>query len=317
MQGKSYNFYIGIDVSKKILDVALESQSRTLQFTNNETGLEQLYQILTAKEESLILMEATGGYESYASNWLRKQGFRVAVVNAKRVRDYAKAAGKLAKTDRIDAQMIRSYGCTFNPLTQELKSSEQKALDEYNKRRQQLVRMLTMEKQHLEQSSEHIKKRIRRHIKLLQQQIEGIDKQLSHLIEADAVMSAKVVRLDEIQGVGKVTAMNVIIGLPELGQLTPKEVAALVGVAPFNRDSGTRRGQREISGGRSEVRAALYMSVLSAKRFNPVIKEFYDRLIAKGKAKKVAITACMRKLIIIMNAIVRDEANWSPKLKMA
>lgn len=316
MNKKSYKFYIGIDISKAKLDVALNEEGPVLQFSNDESGLKSLIKILPPKMKTLIVMEASGGYEQYSSEGLRKKGFQVAVVNAKRVRDHAKAGGKLAKTDRIDAQVVRSYGSTYQPAPQALESALQSDLNDYIKRREQLIRLLTLEKQYKEKASIKIKKSIQKHIKTLENELAILDKKLEQLVDQDAQLQKKVMQLDEIKGVGKVTALNVIIGLPELGQLTPREAAALVGVAPFNQDSGKYKGQRKISGGRSAVRSALYMAILSAKKYNPAIKAFYERLVAKGKLKKVALVACMRKLIIIMNAMVRDGSNWQSSLKM-
>jgi transposase len=306
MTKKTYKFHIGIDVSKAKLDVAL-SESKVVQFSNNEAGLQQLAKILPLKKKSLIAMEASGGYEQYSSQWLRIKGFQVVVVNAKRVRDHAKAAGKLAKTDKIDAFVIRSYAEKYHPIPQPLGSELQSDLSAYIKRRGQLIHLITLEKQHQEQASEKIKKGIKKHLKILEEELAELDK--------DFELQKKVMQLDEIKGVGRITALNVLIGLPELGKLTQKEVAALAGVAPYNQDSGKFKGQRKISGGRRIVRTALYMAALSAKKYNPIIKVFYERLIAKGKLKKVALVACIRKLIIIMNAMIRDNTNWQPKLK--
>jgi transposase len=241
----------------------------------------------------------------------------VAIVNAKRVRDYAKAAGRLAKTDTIDAMMIMKYGQAFNPIPQALESQIEEHLGDCANRRAQVIQMLTMEKQHLETTSIKIKKHILKHIVVLEKELDLIEKDQKEIVNQDASLKEKVSRLDEIKGVGEITAINVITYLPELGKLTNKEVAAISGVAPFNRDSGTMRGKRTTWGGRSALRSALYMAILSARRCNPALKIFYDRLIAKGKAKKVAMVACMRKLIIIMNAMIRDGQPWRATSKSA
>jgi transposase len=310
MNEKSHDFYIGIDVSKKYLDVAINTTNAVSQFTNDVLGLKKLIKRLPDKSRSLVIMEASGGYEKESVKWLKKQGYSVAIVNAKRVRDYAKAAGKLAKTDNIDAQMILKYGQTFNPIPQALESQRQEDLESYANRRDQIIKMLTMEKQHLEAADPKMKKPILKHMKALEKELALIEKRQEEAVKQDPDLKEKVDRLNEIKGVGEITAINVMTHLPELGKLTSKEVAAMVGVAPFNRDSGTMRGKRTIWGGRSAVRKVLYMAALSAKKFNPTLKIFYDRLIAKGKAKKVAIVACMRKLIIIMNAMIRDGSTW-------
>ena len=309
MTDNVYKFYVGIDVSKSILDISI-SNNQFLQVPNDEAGLKEFLKSFSHKKNTLVILEATGGYEKYAANYLRQKKFSVVVVNAKRVRDFAKASGKLAKTDKIDARTIMTYGRTFNPEPQPLVSEDENKRQETISRRNQLVRMITLEKQHLEHASISIKKSINKHILYLEKELALIEKLLKDLFNQDAELKDKMERLDEINGVGEVTAMNILIHLPELGKLSHKEISALVGVAPFNRDSGQSRGKREIWGGRAPVRAALYMAVLSARKFNPALKRFYDRLIEKGKLKKVAIVACMRKLIIIMNAMLRDGARW-------
>ena len=310
MTNNSYKFYIGIDVSKAKLDVAMGDGNAPLLVTNDSDGLKRMLNKLPDKEESLIVLEASGGYERYAADYLRGESYKVAIVNPKRVRDFAKAAGKLAKTDCIDAQIIRDFGQTFNPSTQpSLTQAETQRLQTLN-RREQLVRMITLEKQHLETSSENYKKEIKKHIVFLEKQLELLENKLVELFNQEPILREKVERLDEIKGVGKITAMNILIHLPELGSLTNKEVAALAGVAPYNRDSGQMSGKRAVWGGRAAVRSALYMAILSAIKFNPAIKHFYQKLIAKGKLKKVAMVACMRKMIITMNAMMRNNMRW-------
>lgn len=307
-----YKFYIGIDVSKSKLDVAINNNNSLLQFSNDQDGLKELIKLLPLKKRSLIILEATGGYEKFAVNYLRRKNFNVAIVNAKRVRDFAKASGKLAKTDGIDAQAIMMFGKAFNPTPQALASDEEEKRLQTVNRRAQLVRMIAMEKQHLEHASDVNEKCIKKHIRFLEKELSLIESTLEQQFNQDPTLKDKLTRLDEIKGVGTVTAMNILIHLPELGQLSSKEISALAGVAPFNKDSGQSKGKREIWGGRSQVRAALYMAVLSAKKSNLALKRFYDRLIAKGKLKKVALVACMRKLIIVMNAMIRDNSEWQP-----
>lgn len=310
MTKNAYKFYIGVDISKAKLDVALGTNNSLLQVSNDQQGLKDLIKQLPAKKRSLIIMEASGGYEKYAANYLRERKFNVAVINAKRVRDFAKASGKLAKTDSIDANVIMEFGKAFNPTPQALASPEENLRLQNINRRAQLVRLITMEKQHSEQASDVHKKGIKKHIRFLEKELTAIEDSLKEQFKQDPVMQDKLARLDDIKGVGEVTAMNILIHLPELGQLTPKEIAALAGVAPFNKDSGLMKGKRMIWGGRAQVRAALYMAALSAKKSNAALKRFYDRLVAKGKVKKVALVACMRKLIIIMNAMIRDNTTW-------
>jgi Transposase and inactivated derivatives len=312
MTKNAYKFYIGVDVSKAKLDVALSNNNSLLQFTNDQQGLKALLKQLPAKKRSLIVLEASGGYEKYAANYLRQKSFNVAVVNAKRVRDFAKAGGKLAKTDGIDAKVIMEFGQAFNPIPQAPATLEEDQRLQSINRRAQLVRIIAMEKQHAEHASDAHKKGIKKHIRFLEKELAVLEDSLKEQFTQDPNLQDKLTRLDGIKGVGQVTAMNILIHLPELGQLSPKEVSALAGVAPFNKDSGQMKGKREIWGGRTPVRAALYMAVLSAKKSNAALKRFYDRLVAKGKPKKVALVACMRKLIIIMNAMVRDNTAWQP-----
>jgi transposase len=313
MTNISYKFYIGIDVSKSNLDISISTNKSLLTFSNDEYGLKELVKILPNKKSSLIILEATGGYEKLTANYLRRKQFNVAVVNAKRVRDFAKASGKLAKTDGIDAQTIMMFGMAFNPTPQSLISEEEDLRQQNISRRNQIVRMITMEKQHLEFASNHMKKLINKHICYLEKALESIEDILKELFNQDSILKDKLERLDEIKGVGEITAMNILIHFPELGTLSHKEASALAGVAPFNKDSGQSKGKREIWGGRAPVRSALYMAVLSARKFNPALKRFYNRLIEKGKLKKVALVACMRKLIIIMNAMLRDGSRWEAK----
>lgn len=315
MTNNVYKFHIGIDVSKAKLDVAMSNNNLFLQTSNNKRGFEELVKSLPSKKQTLIVLEATGGYEKIVANYLRQKKFNVAVVNAKRVRDFAKASGKLAKTDSIDAETIMHFGKTFNPVAQILASEDHNERQNHINRRDQLVRMITLEKQHGEHASKKIQKSIDKHICYLQKELEKTEALLKELFMQDSILKDKLTRLDEIEGVGEITAMNVLIHMPELGTLSNKEISALAGVAPFNKDSGQSTGKRETWGGRSQVRAALYMAVLSAKKYNTVIKRFYDRLVDKGKMKKVAIVACMRKLIIIMNAMLRDGTTWEARCK--
>lgn len=307
-----YKCYVGIDVSKATLDVALSNAPALYHVTNNEAGLKTLLTLLPDKKHTLIVMEATGGHEGHAANYLRQQQCNVAIVNAKRVRDFAKASGTLAKTDRLDARVILQYGQTFQPTPQALLSNAEAERQHYLGRRSQLVKMLAMEKQHLEHACDRVKQLIHQHIETLENELALVEKALEGTIAQDSIVKEKIDRLDAIKGVGKVVAMNILIHLPELGTLSPKEASALAGVAPFNKDSGQSKGKREIWGGRAPVRAALYMAILTAVKFNPDLKRFYERLIARGKLKKVAMVACMRKLIIIMNAMLRDGTSWQP-----
>jgi len=310
MTNSVYKYYVGIDVSKAKLDIAISKQESNLVFGNKEEDFKELIKALPAKKRTLIILEATGGYEKLVANYLRKKKFAVSVVNAKRVRDFAKASGKLAKTDKIDARTIMLFGQAFNPFPQALVCESQEERGQLIIRREQLVRMIALEKQHLEHVVEGNSKFINQHIGYMEKQLALIEKQLEESFDKDARLKEKRDRLDEIKGVGKVTAMNILIYLPELGTLSSKEASALAGVAPYNKDSGQSQGKKQIAGGRAKVRAALYMAILSARKFNPAIKNFYDRLISRGKLKKVAMVACMRKLITVMNAMLRDNTSW-------
>jgi transposase len=312
MTNKSYKVYVGIDVSKAKLDVSISGHASLLQFSNDETGLKALVKLIPSKKNSLVILEATGGYEKVCATYLRQKKCNVAVVNAKRVRDFAKACGKLAKTDGIDAEVIRHFGQTFNPIPQVLVPEEADKRQVTIHRRDQLVRMIATEKRYREHSNDWSRKSIKKHIDFLEEELACVEKLLEEQFTKDPVLKDKLTRLDAIKGVGVVTAMNILIHLPELGSLTSREVSALAGVAPFNKDSGKSKGKREIWGGRAPVRSALYMSVLSAKKSNVAIKLFYERLLTKGKLKKVAMVACMRKLLIMMNAIIRDGTEWKP-----
>lgn len=254
MRQNTYNFYIGIDVSKQYLDVATSTKG-IFQVTNDKSGFKKLFKSLPNKQHSLVVMEASGGYEKDVARWLKEQGCAVAVVNAKRVRDFAKAAGTLAKTDRMDAHMIMTYGKVFNPVPQARESQTEEALGQQATRRAQVIKMLTMEKQHLCVAKGIIKKRILKHIQVLEKELKQIEAEQEEMVKHDAVLEDKVQRLDAIIGVGQTTAITVITHLPELGTLTSKEVAAIAGVAPFNHDSGTQRGKRKTWGGRSALRS--------------------------------------------------------------
>lgn len=312
MTKKSYKYYVGIDVSKAKLDIVLSQEGKVITCCNKEKDIKELTKQLPNAQDSLVVLEATGGYERLASRTLKKAGYCVAVVNAKRVRDFAKADGKLAKTDSIDGRVIWLFAKTFNPIAQPLESDAALIREDYLRRREQLVRLITLEKHYLEHASGTMQKEIINHIAHLNKKMALIESKLEELVQEDESLKKQVERLDDIKGVGFITAINVLINLPELGTLSHKEISALVGLAPFNQDSGQYKGQRKIKGGRAQVRAALYMAVLSAKKFNPKIKEFYDRLLARGKLKKVALIACMRKLLIIMNAMLRDDSQWNP-----
>ena len=308
-----YTFNIGIDISKKKLDISYNAE-QTASFDNDLTGFKQLLKQIKNKKLTRVVMEATGGYERPLVSFLQERGVVVSIVNAKRVRDYAKALGKLAKTDKIDSHVIRLFAEAINPQITEQLSESQQSLDSLTLRRNQLVKQRAMEKQHSETvTNKEAKQSINRNIKFLDKEIKRIDKKINELISLDVVIQEKINRLATIKGVGAVVALTFIADLPELGTLSNKEISALVGVAPFCRDSGSMRGQRTIWGGRSQVRSILYMATLSAITHNAPIKEFYERLLRNGKTKKTALVACMRKLLTVANSMIRNNIDWNPE----
>ena len=312
MMNKTYQFNIGVDIAKQKIDVSFNDQ-KVASFENNLAGFKLLLKEIENKPQTRVAMEATGGYEKPLAQFLQGQGIVVSIVNAKRVRDYAKALGLLAKNDVIDAKVIRLFANAVDPKLSSTASDTQQALDAQMHRREQLVKQRAVEKQHLETvGNKDAVRSIKRTIAFLDKEIERIEKAIKALISADSVLTEKVDRLSGIKGVGDVTALTLIADLPELGQLTNKEISALVGVAPFCRDSGTQKGKRTTWGGRTQVRSILYMSTLSAVQYNPPLKAFYNRLLMKGKAKKVALVACMRKLLTIANSMLRNNTTWNP-----
>lgn len=301
---------IGIDVGKEKLDAALNGQKRVKSWANDETDRAKLAAWVVDQQVALVVVEASGGYEARIVSELVERGQAVALVNPTRVRAFARAAGVLAKTDKIDARTIAYFGATMAPRAQARRSQAQLALNESVTRRRQLVLMITAERNRLQTASPEMRESIARHLDWLQQEINALEEQINQAIAANSEWAETAKRLQSVPGVGTITASTLVADLPELGQLNRQKIAALVGVAPFNNDSGKRRGKRRIFGGRTSVRSVLYMAALSATKHNPVIKAFYERLLAKGKVKKVAITACMRKLLVILNSIVKSGQDW-------
>lgn len=301
--------HVGIDVAKDTLEVACGPQASTQCFANDDSGHEALVSALGVHPVDLIVMEATGGYEAPCACALQAAGFTVAVVNARQARDFAKAMGYLAKTDCIDARVLASLAAVLaqrpdrEKRVRALPSEEQRRLHALVLRRRQLVQMLVGERNRLAMSHRAARGSIEALIKAIREQISQIEGELtSHIAHHHADLAGL---LQSTKGIGPNTCMVLIADLPELGKLSGREISALVGLAPFNRDSGTMRGKRTIFGGRAQVRCAIYMASIVAMRHNRVIKTFYERLLAAGKPKKVAIVACMRKLLTILNAMVR------------
>lgn len=304
---------VGIDVSKAKLDVAILPGGEELTTTNDEVGCRALATRLKDVQPTRIVLEATGGHENLIAGILSAEGLPVVVVNARQVRDFAKATGKLAKTDRVDARILARFGEAIKPEPRPLKDDEAQALTAIITRRRQIVDMITAEKNRLAISHQTVKKDIRETIEWLQKRLEDINNDLSRTVEANNVWKDKIDILQTCKGIGPGNSTTLVCSLPELGTLNRREMAALVGICPYNRDSGTMRGKRTIFGGRASVRAMLYMGTLSAVRYNPVIKAFYERLIKAGKLRKVAIVACMRKLLTILNAMLKNMTPWNPE----
>ena len=305
--------YIGIDVSKATLDVASLPNGESWTVTNDDLGLAELTPQLVALGPALIVLEATGGFEMLAAITLAKAGLPIAVVNPRQVRDFAKAMGKLAKTDALDAGILAEFAQRVRPEPRPLPDEAAQLLDSLLTRRRQLVDMLTAEKNRLGFARGPVKRDINRHIRWLEKRLADVDGDLQDAIAASPLYQAKADLLRSVPGVGPVTTLTLIATLPELGHLSRHQIAALVGVAPLNRDSGTLRGKRMVWGGRAPVRAVLYMAALVGIKHNPVLRVFYERLRAAGKPFKVAVTACMRKLLTILNAMLHQNRRWDPQ----
>ncbi|MEO0537194.1 MAG: IS110 family transposase [Cyanobacteria bacterium P01_A01_bin.123] len=305
--------WVGIDVCKRTLDTHIRPSGRLLQHANTEVGIAQLVAELSSLPVERVVLEATGGLELVATVQLSQAGLPVAVVNPRQVRDFARATGQLAKTDTIDAAILAHFAAVIQPEVRPLASEETRQLSELVTRRHQLVEMITAEKNRRAVMQGAVRDQINRHIDWLQEQLKELDEQLQQTIRQTPLWCQQAKLLQSVPGVGDVLSATLLAELPELGQLSTKQIAALVGLAPLNRDSGQFRGRRMIWGGRARVRTALYMPTLVATRHNPVIKAFYERLLAQGKQKKVALTACMRKLLIILNAIAKSGQPWQPQ----
>jgi transposase len=307
---KAQEIFVGIDVSKLWLDGAIHEQSETFRVRNEESGLAELVKRLKKWKPRLIVVEPTGGFEILAVAELSRAGLPVVVVNAKRIRDFAKATGQLAKTDKLDAKVLAHFAAAVRPELRALQTEEEEQLTALLTRRKQVLDMLSMEKNRLGTVRATMREDLQTHIHWLASRLKELDQEIAALVQAIPAWQAKDALLQSVPGVGTVTSTTLLGMLPELGQLNRQEIAALVGVAPMNKDSGKKKGKRRIFGGRAEVRNVLYMAVLSATRFNALIQKFYQRLIRHGKEKKVALTACMRKLLVILNAMVRSNQPW-------
>ena len=308
--------FIGIDVAKAHLDVAVRPDGDTWQAANDASGIAALVAHLDQLRPTLVVLEATGGYERPVTASLVAAGVPVAVVNPRQIRDFAKATGKLAKTDTLDAHVLAHFADAVRPTPRPLPDADTQMLAAILGRRRQVVAMLTAEQNRLHTAPTTIRERIGAHIVWLEEDLKEIDTALAQAIADDPTWRERDALLRSVPGVGPVLAVALLAQLPQLGALTRHQVAALAGVAPLNRDSGTRRGIRTVWGGRARVRGALYMAALVATRYNPVIRAFYARLCAAGKPKKVALTACMRKLLTILNALLAHRTPWNPSVSI-
>lgn len=304
--------FVGIDVSKSELEVGILPDSRTWKTSNDQKGLSELVKSLRDLSPAIIVMEATGGLQMPAAGMLAAAGLPVVVINPRQVRHFAKALGILAKTDRIDALVLAQYGEKMRPEPRPLKDEQTQELEALLTRRRQLVEILTAEQNRLKTASRGVASNIRAHITWLNQNIQDVDKDLTISVKSTPIWREKDEIIQSFTGAGRVLSFTLLAGVPELGLLNRRKTGALVGVVPFNRDSGRFKGKRSIWGGRAHVRAVLYMATLAAIRFNPVIKQFHKRLVEAGKKPKVAITACMHKVLTILNALVRKGTRWDP-----
>ena len=312
----SDSVFIGIDVSSQTLEVASSAQAKTWQASNDAHGIESLCSQLTALGPALVVLEATGGYEFEAACALQAAGLPTAVVNPRMARDFARAIGALAKTDALDAHMLAAFARVLHQhpererFVKPLADAQLQQLQALVLRRRQIVQMLTGERQRLRISHAAARPSIERVIEFLKQELGDSDTEVAAHVQHHHAQLAQA--LTSVPGIGAASVAVLLAELPELGKLDRRRVAALVGVAPLNRDSGQMRGQRSIWGGRAQVRRTLYMATLTAVRYNPVLKPYYEHLLAAGKRKKVALVACMRKLLTMLNAIAKHGCTWNP-----
>jgi transposase len=304
--------FVGIDISKDQLDVHVRPSSEQMSFANEDEGIDMLIKRLRPLQPELIVMEATGAYHQLVLGRLLASGLSAIAINPRQARDFARAIGRLAKTDSIDATVLAEFADKIRPERRPVADEATQQLDAICTRRRQLVAMAAAEKNRNHHGPASIRAQIKKHIIWLEKQIEELENDLDKLIRSTPAWREKDDLLRSCKGIGPTTSHTMLAALPELGTLSRHQIAALVGVAPINNDTGKHRGQRRIHGGRIDVRCVLYMATLAAIRSNSVIRAFHKKLIAAGKAKKVAITACMRKLLTILNAMVRTNTHWNP-----
>ena len=308
--------YVGIDVSKARLDVAVRPSGEIWAFSNDEAGFATLVERLKPLSPKLVVLEATGGYQAPLAAALTVGGITVAVVNPRQVRDFGRAMGQLAKTDVLDAEVIARFAEAVRPEPRPLPDAETQDLQGAVSRRRQLVEMITAETNRLATAVPSVRRDIEEHVIWMQRRLKDVDKDLYTRLKKSPLWRVKEQLLRSAPGIGPVTCCSLLAGVPELGNLNGKKIAALVGVAPFNRDSGKMQGKRAIWGGRAGVRATLYMATMAAVRRSPSMKAFHERLIAAGKPWKVAQVACMRKLLVRLNAMVRDGVEWTEDVQV-
>jgi len=304
--------FIGIDVAKDHLDLAIHAPAQTWRVENSAAGRAVLCAELQALQPSLIVLEASGGYELELVAELATTQLPVVITNPRRVRNFARATGQLAKTDQLDARLLAHFAAALRPAVRPLPSADQEYLTALVTRRRQIVDMLTVEQNRLHTVRSVMRQDIEEHLTWLREKLAKLDAEIDDFIHGSPLWSDTDALLQSVPGVGPVTASTIVALLPEVGTLNRQEIAALVGLAPLAKESGKKQGKRRIFGGRAAVRSVLYMAALSARTHNPVIKRFYERLVAQGKPKKVALTACMRKLLVILNALVRTKQAWRP-----
>lgn len=303
--------FIGIDIAKAEFEIKESGPQKTYSERHTQAGIRRTVRRMAAIQPTLVAMEATGGLEKALARALAAAGIRVAVINPRQIRDFARSLGRLAKTDGIDADVIALYAERIRPEPRDFPDANTDLLDALLTRRQQLIQMMTAEKNRLQQTdSVAIRRSIQAVIRSFKKEIESLSRSVDSLLASCPEMQAKAELLQSVGGVGPIVAQTLIAAVPELGKVSKKQIAALIGVAPINRDSGIMRGRRTTWGGRSHVRTILYMAALTAIRSNPLIRAFYKRLTASGKKKMVALVACMRKLLVILNAILKHETPW-------
>lgn len=302
--------YVGIDVAKANMDVAIYPSGQQWSFSNDDKGINQAVTRLRELSPELIVMEATGDIELPLTAALTVAGLPMVVVNPRQVRNFARAMGRLSKTDTIDAQVMAYFAATVQPKPRPMPDAQTQELSAILARRRQVIEMIVAERNRLGIANEAVRESIQDHIAWLEKELADVDNNLTRIIQESPLWKEKDELLRSVPGVGPVLSVTLLADLPELGTLNRRQIAALVGVAPLNRDSGTFRGKRSVWGGRAKVRAVLYMATLVATRHNAVIRAFYQRLYAAGKEKKVALTACMRKLLTILNAVIRSRSPW-------